>query len=138
MNDNHQRHLLATFSRIDNLLSEAGHILVAANSASPLTEYMQDASSSQRKVIGEHIRNLREMMERIITDMNLPRHIPTTGALWAVRTHLMFAQFAVNEMEPQRMMSYGALSDADIKAIDSIVTELNAALARLMSSLHQD
>lgn len=137
MNDNHQRHLLASFRRIDDLLGEAGHILDAADSASLFTEHTQDASPVQRKVIDDYIRRVRGVMSRIMTDLNLSRPRPSSGALWAAQTHVMFAQIAINEMESKRMMSYGSLSDTDIKVIDDIVAELYAALERLMSYLHQ-
>lgn len=137
MNENHQRHLLASFRRIDDLLGVAGHILDAADSASLFTEYTQDASPVQRKVIDDYIRQVREAISRIMTDLNLSRPRQSSGAIWAAQTHVMFAQIAVNEMESKRMMSYGALSDADIKVIDNIVAELYAALERLMSYLHQ-
>jgi GTP-binding protein EngB required for normal cell division len=137
MNDNHQRHLLASFREIDELLGKAGHILDAADSASLFTEYTQDASPLQRKVIADYIRHVREAMSRIMTELNLSRPRPSSGALWAAQTHVMFAQIAVNEMEAKRMMSYGPLSDADTGRIDNIVAELYAALERLMSYLRQ-
>lgn len=137
MNDNHQRHLLASFRRIDDLLGEAGHILDAADSDSIFTEYTQDASPVQRKVIADYIRQVRETMSRTMTEMNLSRPKPSSGALWAAQTHILFAQIAVNEMESKRMMSYGPLSDADTGKIDNIVAELYAALERLISYLHQ-
>ncbi|HUW00407.1 MAG TPA: dynamin family protein [Gallionella sp.] len=137
MNDNHKRHLVAAFQHIDELLGEANHILVAADSASPFTEYTQDASPVQRKVIDDYIRRVRKVISRIMTDLNLPRPKPASGALWAAQTHVMFAQIAVNEMESKRMVGYGTLSDVDIKIIDDIVAELYAALEQFMSYLHQ-
>lgn len=35
MNENHQRHLLATFQQEDNLLSEAEQVLISAGLQSP-------------------------------------------------------------------------------------------------------
>ncbi len=137
MNENHQRHLLASFRRIDELLGKSGHILDAADSASLFTEYTQDASPVQRKVIADLIRHVRETMSRIMTELNLSRPMASISSLWAVQTHVMFAQIAINEMEVKRMTGYGPLSDADIKVIDDIVAELYAALERLMSYLRQ-
>lgn len=137
MNDNHKRHLLASFRRIDDLLGKAGHILVTADTSSLFTEYTQDASPVQRKVIADYIRRVREAMSRIMTDLNLPRPRPASGALWAAQTHILFAQIAVNEMESKRMLGYGTLSDADINIIDDIVAELYAALEQFMFYLHQ-
>ncbi len=137
MNENHQRHLLATFRQIDDLLGKVCLILGAADSASLFTEFTQDASPVQRQVIADYIRRVREVMSRTMTEMHLSRPLPSTGGLWAAQTHVMFAQIAVNEMEAKRMMSYGPLSDADTEKIDNIVAELYAALERLMSYLRQ-
>lgn len=131
MNDNHQRHLLVTFRHIDNLLSEAEHVLATAGSASPFAEYTQDSTPVQRKVVHDYIQRVREAMRRGMGDLNLPRPAPVCGALWSARGHITFARIAVAEMEPKRMRGYGALSEADSKAIDGVVAELNAALERL-------
>ena len=50
MNENHARHLLTTFRHIDNLLSEAEHIMATAGGGSPFAEYTQDTTPVQRKV----------------------------------------------------------------------------------------
>jgi GTP-binding protein EngB required for normal cell division len=135
MNDNHQRHLLVTFRHIDNLLSEAEHVLATAGSASPFAEYTQDSTPVQRKVIHDYIQRVREAMARAMADLNLPLPAPVCGALWATRNYVAFAGIAVAEMEPKRMRGYGTLSEPDSKAIDGIVAELNAALDRLTAYL---
>jgi len=137
VNDNHRRHLLASFRRIDELLGAAGHVLDGTDSTALFTEYTQDASPVQRKVIADHIQRVREAMRRIMTDLDLPRPTPLSGALWAVQTQVTFAQIAVAEMEAKRMRGYGALADVDINTIDGIVAELRAALQQLMTYLQQ-
>jgi len=137
MNENHQRRLVVTFGHVDNLLGEAGHILVAADSSSPFVQYTQDATPVQRKVIDDYIRRVREAMGRVMTDLNLPRPAPVCGALWAAQARVSSAQIAVAEIRPKDMLGYGPLSDADIKALDNIVAELGAALEGLMSYLAQ-
>jgi len=135
MNDNHQRHLLVSFRQIDNLLSEAEHVVATAGSASPFAQYTQDSTPVQRKVIHDYIQRVREAMARAMADLSLPRPAPVCGALWGARGHLTFASIAVAEMDPKRMRGYGALSKADCQAIDRIVAELNAALERLAAYL---
>ncbi len=135
MNDNHQRHLLVTFRHIDNLLSEAERVLVTAGSASPFAECTQDSTPVHRKVIHDYLQRVREAMAHAMADLSLPRPAPICGALWAARGHISFASIAVAEMEPQGMRGYGALSEADAKAIDGVVAELNAALERLAAYL---
>jgi predicted DNA-binding protein (UPF0251 family) len=133
MNENHERSLLATFRHIDNLLSEAEHILAADGSASPFAEYTQDSTSVQRKVLHDYIERVRQAMARALTDLRLPRPAPLCGAMWAAGGRLTFAQIAVAEMEPQRLCGYGALSEEDVKAIDGVVAELAATLEGLIA-----
>jgi GTP-binding protein EngB required for normal cell division len=69
--------------------------------------------------------------------LGLPRPGPVCGALWAASGRLTFTHIAVAEMEPQRLRGYGALSDEDIKAINEVVAELNAAIERLLAYLNK-
>jgi GTP-binding protein EngB required for normal cell division len=135
MNENHARHLVSTFRHVDNLLSEAEKILATAGSKSPFAEYTQDSTPVQRKVIHDYIERVRQAMGRAMEGLGLPRPGPVCGALWAASGQLTFTQIAVTEMEPQRMRGYGALSDEDIKSINEVVAELNAAIGRLLAYL---
>ena len=137
MNENHHRHLLATFQHVDNLLSEADHILASAGSASPFQEYSQDSTPVQRKVTHDYILRVRETMRRILEDLKLPPKPPISGALWAARNHLAFAGIAIVEIEPTHMLGYGKLSDEDAQTLDKIVAELNSVLHRLNAYLAQ-
>ena len=137
MNENHARHLVSTFRHMDNLLSEAEQILATADSKSPFAEYTQDSTPVQRKVIHDYIERVRQSMGRAMEGLGLPRPAPVCGALWAASGQLTFTQIAVAEMEPQRMRGYGDLSDEDIKAINEVVAELNAAIGRLLAYLNK-
>ena len=132
MNKNHERHLLTSFRHIDNLLSEAEHILANAGSRSPFAEYTQDSTPVQRKVLHDYIERVRQAMNGALVDLRLPRPAPVCGAMWAAGGRLTFSQIAVAEIEPQRMRGYGALNDEDVKAINGVVAELNATLERLI------
>ena len=137
MNENHQRHLLATFQHVDNLLSEADHILASAGSPSPFQEYSQDSTPVQRKVTHDYILRVRETMRRILDGLKIPPKPPVSGALWAARNHLSFAGIAIAEIEPKHMLGYGKLSDEDQQTLDRIVAELNSVLNRLNTYLAQ-
>jgi GTP-binding protein EngB required for normal cell division len=131
MNDNHHRHLLVTFRYIDNLLSEAEQVLATAGSASPFAQYTQDSTPVQRKVIHDYIQRVRTALDRAMLDLALPRPKPICGALWAARGHITFADIAVAEMEPERLLGYGPLSEADMRSIQNVVGELTGALQKL-------
>ena len=135
MNENHARNLLTTFRHIDNLLSEAEHIMATAGGSSPFAEYTQDSTPVQRKVVHDYIERVREAMVRAMADLKLPQPAPVCGAMWAVSGRVTFTQIAVAEMEPQRLRGYGALSEEDVTRINRAVAELNAALGRLTAYL---
>jgi hypothetical protein len=131
MNENHQRHLLVTFQHVDRLLSETERILTSAGSPSPFQEYSQDSTPIQRKVAHEHILRAREMMRRILGDLEIPLNRPISGALWAAHNHLAFASLAVLEIESKYMKGYGELSNEEKKVFDKISAELREPLDRL-------
>jgi GTP-binding protein EngB required for normal cell division len=131
MNENHQRHLLSTFQHVDNLLSEAEHILISAGSPSPFQEYSQDSTPIQRKVTHDYIVRVRETMRRILEELEIPLKRPISGAIWAARSHLSFASIAIGEIEPKQMAGYGKVSGEDEQALNKIVAELNTVLNRL-------
>ena len=135
MNENHTRHLLATFRHIDGLLSEVEHVLATAGPTSPFAEYTQDSTPVQRKVVHDYIQRVRQAMGYAMNDLGLPRPAPVCGALWAASGQLNFAHIAVAEIEPQHLLGYGALSEADIQAIAGVAAELNAAIERLIAYL---
>ena len=135
MNENHARHLLATFRHIDGLLSEVEHVLATAGTTSPFAEHTQDSTPVQRKVVHDYVQGVRQAMAHAMTDLGLPQPGPVCGAVWAASGQLSFAHIAVAEIEPQRLLGYGALSGQDIKAIGEVAAELNAAIERLMAYL---
>lgn len=136
MNDSHQRHLLATFQHVDNLLSEVEQIL--AGSPSPFQEYAPDATLFQRRETHDSVLRLRETMRRILADLNIPPNPPVCGALWAARSHLAFARLAFVEMDARRMQAYGNLSPTDKQIFDRISTELQEMIASLEHCLARD
>ena len=137
MNQNHKHHLVGTFRYIDELLGDAGYILAMTDGASPFARYTQDSSPAQRKVIADHIGDIRRAMAQMMSDHDLPPPAPECGALWAVQTQVSSARMAVAEIRPKTMRGYGSLSEGDIERIDGIVATLDAALARLAACLDQ-
>ncbi len=81
MNANHQRHLVSAFGHIDRLLAAAREILADTEAASPFSQYTQDVSPVQRKVVEDHIRRVRETMDRLMNDLHLSRPQPICGTL---------------------------------------------------------
>jgi hypothetical protein len=135
MNQNQQRHLLATFQYVDNLLSEAERIMASAGSPSPFQEFSQDSTPIQRKVTHDYVLRVRQAMRRILDELKIPRKQPICGAIWTARSHINFAGIAIAELDAEHMRGYGQLSEEDAQTMDRAIAELNAELARITNYL---
>src|SRR6266496_6403350 len=103
LNENHVRHVLTTFRYMDELLSNAEHIMASANTPSPFQEYANDSTPIQRKVTHDYIVRIRETMRHVLEELRIPRPVPVSGALWVARNTVSFADIALAEMESKRM-----------------------------------
>jgi hypothetical protein len=130
MNENHRQALVVKFRHIDDLLNQVRQILVP-DSASLFTNYTADASPEQHKIIEDHLLKLRETMNRIMTELNLPPPSPVCGALWAVQIRTNDAKLALAGLEAKQMIGYGPLSEQDIKVFGEISAELGVTLEQL-------
>jgi GTP-binding protein EngB required for normal cell division len=137
LNENHVRHVVTTFRYTDELLSKAEHIMASAGVPSPFQEYADDTTPIQRKVTHDYIARLRELMSRNLAELHIPRPASVSGALWAARNAVTFADIALAEMESKRMGGYGKMSDEAAQRIDAIVAELRTAVEKLSSYLAQ-
>src|SRR5438128_9316624 len=137
LNDNHVRHVVTTFRYMDDLLSKAEHIMASAGAPSPFKEYADDTTPIQRKVTHDYILGIRETMRRVLEELGISLPTPLSGALWAARGAVTFADIALAEMESGRMRGYGRLSDEAAQKIDGIVAELCGAVDKLGRYLAQ-
>lgn len=137
LNENHVRHVLATFRYLDGLLARAEHVMVSAGSPSPFQEYADDTTPLQRQVTRDYIASLRETMSRHLEELGIPRPAPVGGALWAAQTAVNFAGIALAEMESKRLRGYGRVSAEVGERIDSLVAELRVAIDKLCGYLAQ-
>lgn len=135
VNENHRRHLVATFQHVDDLLSESERILASAGSASPFRDYAPDSTPLQRKVTQDYIARIRQTMRRFLDELGIPPKPPICGALWAVRGNLDFISIALADLDPAHMRGYGQFSAEDEQRFASAVAELNAAIGRIKAFL---
>ncbi len=131
----HQRHVRTTFQYIDKLLSEAEHTMVDASSPSPFQRHSDDTTPIQRKVTHDYILRIREAMQRVMEELNIPPPEQHSGAVWAAAINLMYCSISLNELTPERMRAYGPLSPEAADRLDGIRAELDGLVAKLRSYL---
>lgn len=133
--EHHQRHVRTTFQYIDKLLGEAEHIMVDAGSPSPFRRHADDTTPVQRKVAHDYIARIRDVMRRVMEELNIPPPAPHSGAIWAAAINLMYCSISLNELTPERMQAYGPLSPEAAERLDSIRAELDGLIAKLRAYL---
>jgi GTP-binding protein EngB required for normal cell division len=131
LNENHVRHVVITFRYMDELLTKAEQILASAGEPLPFQEYADDSTPIQRKVAHDYVVHLRAMMSRALEEWHISRPEPISGALWAARNAVGFANIALAEMESKRMAGYGQLSEVAAQRIDELGAELRAQICKL-------
>jgi hypothetical protein len=128
LNDNQKRHLLSTVKHVDSLLGDAFQVLSSAEASSPFQSYIPDALPVQRKVIGDYLIRLRDLMVRILEEQGIAIPKPDISSVASFRNALLFAQIAVEELGPRYMRGYGEVSD-------EVAHELNVLTAQIKDVL---
>ena len=130
-NEHHKRSIRVGFQCVDARLAKAESVLAEAGSPSPFSEYADDSTPIQRKVVHDYILRLRETMRRILADLDIPLSPPVCGALWAASTSILFAGIDIEELSPSRMLGFGPLSDAAAAKLHEIGVEMKTMLNKL-------
>lgn len=135
LNENHKRHLQSTFRYIDKLLSEAEHAMADATSPSPFREHSDDTTPIQRKVTHDYVVRIRQAMQRLIEELEIPPVEPRCGAVWAAGISFMFCSIALSDLTAEKMRGYGALPEEGATAVEGIRGEIGALLDKLSAYL---
>jgi hypothetical protein len=130
-----KNHLLSICSHVDRLLTDIETILAVSATPSPFQKYSNDVSPAQRKVLLDYLARIRAQMVRALESQNTSPEPHQIGAIHAIRTTLMFAEIAIEELEPKYMRGYGEVREAAIPGLHGIVIELKGLLQKLSSYL---
>jgi hypothetical protein len=110
MNENHKSRLLAAFQHVDDLLREAERIMGCPASVPFMREYASEATLTERDRMHDHAIRIRNIMQSIVDELQIPLKPAAASACWAARGRLSFALVAVAEIEPHRLRAYGPLT----------------------------
>lgn len=123
-----QSHFRGSLARIDRLLADALQLLDAAETDVSLRGHVPDATPVQQKVAADYAAALRRGMENALGRLQVPPFPVRTSTVRAARTTILYAQVALEGIEPQTMRGYGPV-DNDTER------ELHAVTAQLMEGL---
>jgi len=103
VNEYHQRAILNTFRHIDGQLAEIEAALAALGAESPLSQYTLDLTPMQRKVIGDHLRRIRDEMGSILKRLEISPDGRRVSAAWSIQCRLIGISVAIAEMDPRHL-----------------------------------
>lgn len=128
LNPAQQSHFRASLARVEQLLSDAVRVMEQESEA-PFRRYLADATPVQRQVVADYAAKVRARMRKALETFDVSPFPAVTGTVAAARTAVLFAQGALQEIEPRSMRGYGPLGRETER-------ELSAAGAELMELLH--
>ena len=131
LNNDHQRRLRTTFERVDGLLADAVVRLGQTDNGSPFRITIPDATPSQRRAASEYLELLRQAMHRFLDRQGIPIEPPAVSGLWNLRVAIEFARIDLEEIEPHRLASYGALGADAQTVVEGMLADLQTILGEL-------
>lgn len=135
LNENHKKYLLISFRHVDKLLSEFQCILDVMIPHSPFQQYVNDVDPDLRIIIEKHCALIHQAMRRILKEQGIQIGNSERSVINFIRTSLIFADMAIEELRPKYMRGYGKLSDAAADELNAIATELQEQLKQIKTNL---
>ena len=135
LNPYQQRHLYAGLVQVDKLLADIEGILAAAGSRTLFPRYLDDVSVAQRKLLEGSLARLRALLTELLASQGLRPERPRIEASGAIRTTLIFAEIAAEELGPSNMRGYGELSPEQEQEVEGVAAELRQRIGALLAEL---
>ncbi|HUX66568.1 MAG TPA: dynamin family protein [Terriglobales bacterium] len=135
LNPHQQRHLYFGLAQVDKLLGDIEGILAAVNSRTLFPRYGDDLSVAQRKLLEGGLARLRASLAALLASQGMRPDRPRIEASGAIRTTLIFAEIAAEELGPASMRGYGDLGPEQAQEVEGVVAELRQRIAALLAEL---
>jgi GTP-binding protein EngB required for normal cell division len=135
LNEHQQRHLYFGLAEVDRLLIEVEGVLAAAQSRTLFPRYVDDLDLSQRRLLEGSIARLRAELAQLLASQGMVPQRPQIEASGAIRTALIFAEVAAEELGAGNMRGYGELSAGQAEEVEGVVAELRGRIAALLAEL---
>jgi hypothetical protein len=129
--------VLATCRHLDRLLSEAVRALREAGGESPFTEHAADATAVEAQAFEDAVARVRQALVRALDGWEIERPAPRSGALWAARVNVLYAEVALEELRPRALRGYGPVAPSAAEQLEATVAELRASLHQMLELLDQ-
>jgi hypothetical protein len=134
-NENHQQYMISHFHYLDKLFSDAIADLAPPSDGRLFDTHLADARPEQRKILWNHVAQLRLVMQRFMQAQKLRVSTPPIRALWAFHVANSYARTAVSELRPAYLRHYGAVDAGTAEAAERLVADLLVPLQHIAAYL---
>lgn len=128
--------ILAGISHIDKLLIDIEQI-ISASSSPALPSYKNPLTPAQTRTAGDYIRRLRQQITHVLKDLAISVPEPKFDSMHSIRVVLQFIEIALEELAPERLSGYGAVSEhlrprvaGGLQEMKSIARQMDSYLVR--------
>jgi len=130
-------HLMATFRHIDHLLSMID-VAVDGPPSEIFPHYNPDLSEQERKILREAAKMLRTKLAAVLVRNGLGKPEPRTKASHAVTSAFAFISIALDDLRPEEMRGYGAVSPEAVVELNSLILELQSFTTETRQALEAE
>jgi GTP-binding protein EngB required for normal cell division len=141
-NEAQTRAILCGFLDIHRRMAELEALLTPGATPTPFSEYVNDLSPTEAKVIKDYFARIRTAMLEHLRESEIPLDVRKTSLRWAIDIGIAFVDINVAELGPKKLRGYGALKEAacaqDTKFQQDLKRLVDQAAAYVRQGLGRD
>jgi GTP-binding protein EngB required for normal cell division len=137
LNNAQSRSILCGFLGIHRRMAELEVLHHPGERASAFSEYVNDISPTEAKVLQDYFARIRIAMLGHLKELDIPLDIRPMSRRWAIQTGLQSVSIAVAELRPSKLRGYGELSQEAPSLMTKICEDLDRLIDQIITYLRQ-
>jgi GTP-binding protein EngB required for normal cell division len=137
LNESQQRSILFSFLDIHRRMAEFEAMLAQGERPSPFSQYVNDLSPTERKVVQDYFARLRSAMLDCLRESDIPVEVRQTSVRWALQCGMIFLDIAISEFSPDRLRGYGPVEASAAAQVVKVQETVRRLVERVAAYLRQ-
>ncbi len=137
LNESQKRSILFSFLDIHRRMAEFEAMLAQGERPSPFSQYVNDLSPTERKVVQDYFARLRAAMLDCLRESDIPLEVRQTSARWALQCGMVFLDIAISEFSPERLRGYGSVDPSAAAQVVKVQQTVRRLVERIAAYLRQ-
>jgi GTP-binding protein EngB required for normal cell division len=137
LNESQKRSILSSFLDIHRRMAEFEAMLAQGDRPSPFSQYVNDLSPTESKVVQDYFARLRAAMLDCLRESDIALEVGRTSARWALQCGMIFLDIAVSEFSPDRLRGYGPVDPSAAAEVVKVQQTVRRLVERVAAYLRQ-